>query len=296
MIAGRARVLNVVYAVDAARQAHPELEKPLTPKALWRVLAREGVDVVRRRIRQRARVSSYGGAAVIFLHEDLSPREAWKYAAHEWGHVLLHFPEHGEHERQLSPCRRGDPREDEAALFARLLLLGAEATIDHPDVAPLAGRIVAKAYRAALPPQIPLPLPYVPPPAAPKLPPRRGTQRQPPLRGSLIGLGSTHDSLRFDWSNDGKPLLWFSYAAGWCEVWDVQVDPESGKRSVVKVGSRGVAERVFVTTSAERRRYRFQEGETRRRTVAALEEQFARAVRTKPAPRPARAPNSLVKP
>lgn len=283
MIPGRARVLNVVAAVEAAREAHPELEAPLTGHRLWRVLARESIAVLRAPIRQAARASGFDGDFVITLQAGLPARQAWKYAAHEYGHIKLHLAERGEHIRNLSPCRRGDPRELEANLFALLLVLGPAHTVEHPDAARIADAIVARALRASRPPQIPLPItgPQTHPPVP--TPPAPDDRKESPLhfvlrtrremagrRARTWGHGCSHDALRFDWSKEGRPLRFFDYTHGWLDVYDLHRDA-AGRIETLKAGDRRAAVRVFVLSATDRRRYVFADGEQRSRSVHDLE-------------------------
>lgn len=308
MIAGRDRVLNVVAAVESARDAHPALRRKLTPKILWQVLKDEGVELLRAPIRKHARVSGFDGHYVITISSNLPAREQWRYALHEYGHIRCgHLADHGEHVRNLAPCRRGDPREDEANLFGMLLTLGPEATVEHPDAQPIADRIVARAIRAKLPAQLPLELPAAPrvtPATAPDPDPRgpqlrRRGKPHPALRWSTISRGISHDAMRLDWSREGKPLRFFDLELGWLDVYDYRaIETPTGQRKpqLLRFGDSRVEIRLFVLSEKDRRRYTFHPLERRRRTVKDLEAQVRAAVHVAPArpsgtsARPERAP------
>lgn len=48
-------------------------------------------------------------------------------------------------------CRKGDPRELEAKLFARLLLMGPHVTLDDPTVAPITAKLERAGRQFAMP-------------------------------------------------------------------------------------------------------------------------------------------------
>jgi hypothetical protein len=154
---GRHRALNVLAMVTAIREQHLELTAPITPRRLWRVLEAEEIRVVHGRIRRPARARGFDGAYAICIRHDMSPRDAWRWALHEYAHIRLgHFAEGEETVRQLTPCRRDDPRELEAKLFARLLALGPAATPDTPAIAGIFDELTSQHYRTIVPEQLPL--------------------------------------------------------------------------------------------------------------------------------------------
>lgn len=306
MIPGRARVLNVLHAVEAAREVHPELALPLNWGRLERVLARERVQLMRAPIEGKAHVVGVPPYFVIVINSSTPARYQARHAAHEYAHIRLHFSQPGETERQLAPCRREDPREWEAELFATLLMLGPAATIEHPDAARLADRIVAHAVRTSRPPQIPLPItgPQTHPPVP--IPPAPDDRKESPLhfvlrtrremagrRARTWGHGCSHDALRFDWSKEGRPLRFFDYTHGWLDVYDLHRDA-AGRIETLKAGDRRAAVRVFVLSATDRRRYVFADAEKRSRSVKDLEQQLRAAILIPPPTKAAAAqPNAL---
>jgi hypothetical protein len=161
VIEGRRRVLNVLAVVEAMREAHPVLRDALTPDALYQVLRAEKIRLMRLPIDEKAYVVGIPPAFTIVVSSERPSRYHTRWAAHELGHVKLHFGDTIEMPKQVRPCRADDPRELEAELFGRLLMLGESATPDHPKIAPLVAAITAAAVarRSAPPPQLPLPLP-----------------------------------------------------------------------------------------------------------------------------------------
>lgn len=286
------RALSVIAAVEALREQHPEFAGPAKPRAVWRVLQREGIQVRRGRIRRKGRSSKFGGDAVITLRSDLPSRETWKYALHEYGHVRLHFPEHGEFEKHLSPCRAGDPREDEANLFALLLALGPTATPEHPDVARLIAKMEAAAHLARLPEQSRLELPekppaYRPPPPA-SVPPAgewaeirnmRRVARKMPLPITRRG----RDDERIEWRN-GVPIFTDLADRRW-RITDYGPVIEKGRYVLgpVRAAARETAMyRKFANASGQRRVYTFRDArELRAIAVQHLDRQLAQSRRVR---------------
>jgi len=317
---GRARrFLSVIAAVDTAREQHPEFREPLNAARLARAFRREQIDVLRRAISAKAYVQGADGSYVIIVSAALHGRNETRVLAHEYGHIRLHLGERGEVVRQLAPCRRGDPREYEAELFALLLRLGPAATPDHPDVARLVAKMEAASYRERAPEQLPLSLAERVPPLAIKsfaeftaeerrdfeerrarAAARRRRGARPSLPGSSVGLGCSHDALLFDWSRAGKPLRYFHLVLGWLEVYDGMRVRATGGRSrwvLVKCGDRRAEQRLFVISATDRRRYVFADGEKRGRSPKELDAQLARASRTEADALPARpASGSILSP
>ncbi|MFI5228406.1 MAG: ImmA/IrrE family metallo-endopeptidase [Gemmatimonadales bacterium] len=292
----RHRVLNVLAAVDAAREAHAELALPLNWNRLERVFARERIQILRLPIESNAYVIGRAPVFTVILNSNRPARHHTRYAAHEYGHIALHFAQRGEVEKNLAPCQRGDPREWEAELFALMLRLGPEATIETPDVAAMAAKITAADFRKRVPAQLDLPLAegtpaYRPPskrfghgshnPDAGRDLRRTPKGQRPRMAGSSIGLGVSHDSLLFDWSRDGKPLRYFHLELGWLDVYDLLSVSRGGHRRIVTLecGDRRAECRMFVVSSTDRRRYVFAEGEKRDRSPKALDRQIATSER-----------------
>jgi hypothetical protein len=156
----RDRMLNVLAVAESLRERHEELQLAITPARLWTILQREEIDILRARIRRPARAVSFQGHSVITLRRELTPRRAWRYALHEYAHIVLgHFGESDELSKNLVVCERGDVREHEANLLALLLVLGPSATPETPRVAAVMAKMVGQEYRRRAPHQIPLELP-----------------------------------------------------------------------------------------------------------------------------------------
>jgi hypothetical protein len=284
--------MNVLAAVEAARDVHAELRLPLNWNRLERVFAREHIQLLRLPIESNAYVIGRPPIFTVILNSNRPARHHTRYAAHEYGHIRLHFGQRGEVEKNLAPCQRGDPREWEAELFALMLRLGPSATIETPEVAAMADKITSADFRRPAPSQLDLPLreatpAYRPPSkrfghgshnpdAGRDWAPRR--RRGGGLPGSSIGRGVSHDALLFDWSRDGKPLRYFHLQLGWIDVYDLLSVTGAGDRRIVTLecGDRRAQCRVFVISSTDRRRYLFAEGEKRDRSPKALDRQIAR--------------------
>jgi hypothetical protein len=288
------RALNVFVVVEELRRRHPELAAPLRGRRrrLWDVIAREGVDVRAGWIGQPARSSGFDGDYLITLQRGIAPRDAWGWALHEFGHIILgHLADHGEHVRNLSPCLPDDPREDDASLFGALLYEGPEATPDTPLVGRIIARIEARRYRARpvsddsqLRLGLPTGVPMYRSPAGPatdhgSFNPDGGRRPRDRYKGPRLKLGDSHDSLLFDWSKDGKPLGYFHLQLGWMDIWDTMPAPKEGKREILTCGDRRAQWRDFIISTTDRRRYEFAEDEKRGRAPKELDKQIERAKR-----------------
>lgn len=111
------------------RMRYPELNAPLTWSTLSAILAREGVGVIRVPLIHDAQVISCDGVSIIALNSHGNQRRYTYYAAHEWGHIKLHFREADEIVYHTSACWPDDPREDDAEYFATSLLMGPSSMI-----------------------------------------------------------------------------------------------------------------------------------------------------------------------
>jgi hypothetical protein len=158
VIAPRNRARNILLLADQIRERHSIEDRRVRWPELRAMLDAEGIAIKRVRMRARAYVTGADGTFVIALRRDINIRDALKRLLHEYSHAKLHFGD-DEVERQLVPCRRGDPREDEANLLAALLWHGPEATPDHPAIARLVARLEAADHQKRAPRQIPLELP-----------------------------------------------------------------------------------------------------------------------------------------
>ena len=118
------------------RGRHPELSRPLTWPALLRVCEREGVVVRVSRVRmpRQAQLIPYAAAWTIILSGDAPARRRTYLGAHEMGHLWLHHdPLHDRAERvyNMDTHWPDDPREDDAELFAALVLMGPARARPH---------------------------------------------------------------------------------------------------------------------------------------------------------------------
>lgn len=297
MIGRRRRMIAVVAAVEDARQRHPELQAPLRWRSLVQIFDRERIILRRLPIASNADVLGFDGIFVVTINSEAIHRNHTRYAAHEYGHIHLHFDDVGEVAKNLSPCQRGDPREIEAELFATMLLIGPDATPEHPRVAKLIGALETSELRRRQPPQIPLQLPDSPRMAAIKSDQRTALQahfdytRNHPakLPGSSIGRGVSHDAIRFRPGSNAYGRGFFLPDHGWCDVYDITFAANRfgvPSRKLVKLGSRSAQVRYFILGTNDRRCYVFQsDTETRRPSCASLDRQFLLAVHLVPSAR-----------
>jgi hypothetical protein len=146
VIAPRNRVRNILALADDIRERHQLGDRRVRWPELRTIIDTESIAIKRVRMRARAYVLGGDGTYVIALRRDIDIRDALKRLLHEYAHAKLHLND-DEVVRQLLPCRRGDPREDEANLLAALLWHGAEATPDHPAIAKLVARLESADYR-----------------------------------------------------------------------------------------------------------------------------------------------------
>lgn len=271
---GRHRALGVIADVETLRERFPLLCRPLSARALAHVLQELKVAVLLRPIEQDAYVVGVPPSFTIVIKKSLSPRMRVAWAAHELAHIRLHYD--GEIVKQLSPCAPDDPRELEAKLFARMLLLGEIGTPDHPRVAPIVAALVAGEHRRRLPRQLPLELPEPMPRVLTsadldwedEIAHRQGKNRQ---RASLpdarrVQLAGAKDpfTARFV-DRDGR--IWWIY--------------DRGER------------RVFYHSVTTRRIYRFGAGEIRALKAKHLDRQLREAAIYSPATRTARTDHAI---
>jgi hypothetical protein len=271
MRTARARVLNVLAAVEEARDAHPELGERLTWPRLQRVLGRERIGLMMLPIFDKADVLGAPPYFIITLNSSTHPRHHTRHAAHEYAHIRLHFGTPGETERNLSPCQRGDAREWEAELFATLLLLGPDATIEHPDAARLAARIVGHGVRLSTPQQLPLGLPEKAPVYKPRPQPfqhEREYQRRLVRKGSkrltkmVRDDPSAGDVDRIKFYDEARGTTRFTDVAGrlwWIYNYRVVTDAAESRRweLVRDFMSPDIGFRFFVNSLGLRQVYRF---------------------------------------
>lgn len=294
MKTARDRTLNVLAAADATRDQYPEIAERLTPRRLWRLLEAEKIRVLQARIRRPARARGFDGAFVISIRHSLAPRLAWQWALHEYAHIKLgHFAEGDEIERQLSPCRRGDPREIEARLFSLLLVLGATATPDHPDVAKLIAKLEAVKHKRRMPEQLPLEIPLnatgdykpLPEPFQHEREYERGVRRRggkslrPKSEWIFRDVPTHDDERRIKWLDETKGTTRFEDVAG--RRWWIYNFRKTAKgwEPIRDFMQPEITHRLFVNSAGARRLYQFADArEHRAYRVKHLDRQVAQAV------------------
>lgn len=287
MIRPHNRARNVLVAADSIREAHGIGDIPVRWRQLRVVLAKENIVLRRYAMGPRAYVVGWDGNFVIALRNTIEPARAVKILLHEYAHAKLHFTERGEVVRQLLPCTKDDPREDEANLLAALLWHGPDATPDHPAIARLVAKLEAPPYRKRMPQQLPLELPeripvYTGRDAAMQFAHEDAIEEARRRRRNAIRkAGRAADRLRLKQCGN-KPCAcsavfidlegrrWF--------VYDVRMD--RGRRVLVRRSVDGIAtHRVFVNELNERRRYTFSDrAELRSYSAARLDRQLAESV------------------
>jgi hypothetical protein len=254
------------------------------------------IDVNREPILDDGWVVGQPGGYVIVIRNDLRGRRPTQVVLHELGHIFLHMQDAHGIEKHLLPCKRGDPREAEAELFARMLWYGPKAGPDNnAKIAEAAAAIVANAHakRPVVPdPQLQLGIiTGVPMYRAPAMPAGDGVMGafgpapEPRRRDQAprIKVGDSHVSLLFDWSREGKPLRYFHLKLGWIDVWDTMPSDKPGRaREILVCGDRRAQWRDFIVSSSDRRRYVFSEREKRSRTPKELDRQIAGAAVVRP--------------
>ena len=116
---------EIAAVIAAKRKVHPELRRPLHWIGLQRVLARENVLLAVVPLARPAKLVPYEGMWMLLVNSRLPARRHTYYAAHELGHLWLHRHADDELEARCYHMDLNwpdDPREDEAELFAQLVL------------------------------------------------------------------------------------------------------------------------------------------------------------------------------
>lgn len=113
--------------IHAKRELHPELARPLRWDGLRRIVTREDVGLFKSRLPRgvNAQLVQFMGAWSIVLNADTPARRHTYYAAHELGHLWLHHDatcDRRECVYKMDEAWADDPREDEAELFAMIVL------------------------------------------------------------------------------------------------------------------------------------------------------------------------------
>lgn len=171
------RTGDIDATIAELRSLHAELRAPLTWQTMTTILRREGISLLRLPLRHDAQVISCDGISVMAINSNAPTARHTYYAAHEYGHIKLHFRD-GEIVYHTSACWPDDPREDDAEYFATQLLMGpdhlavsaessvvAEGTVTrYGDDAPVVSRPRRRAKPKPSPSQTTLPLPVDPAP------------------------------------------------------------------------------------------------------------------------------------
>lgn len=129
-MSGTLSVAQVATIIDGKRATHPELARALSWPALVRICERESVGIrkSRGRMPRMAQLVPYAGAWTIVLNRHAPERRHTYLAAHELGHLWLHHDRAGterwERVYNMEQHWPDDPREDDAELFASLVLMG----------------------------------------------------------------------------------------------------------------------------------------------------------------------------
>lgn len=266
------RVRRIVAVVDSLRDIHAELTAPVKWTALRRVLDRENILIHRTAMQRRADVFCSLGVSVISISSDVPQRSWVKLAAHEYGHIKLHLADEAAGDvivRNLQPCRKGDAREYEAELFARLLLLGPGASLDEPTLARLVRRIEQPS-----PAQLPLELPKDPSLRDDHLGHmlrrrRRNADRRPKLQGNPfepLPVTDDDERLEFHRGAGGRPgvVVYTDQDGRRWAVYDashIGRHPAGQRKTIVPVGTSYAKTRYFVSSVGETRRYIFRDHE-----------------------------------
>lgn len=110
--------------ISQKREHHPELASPLRWVTLRRILDREGVLLATVPLVRPAKLAAYEGMWLLLLNSRLPARRHTYYAAHELGHLWLHtdVEEAWEQCFHMDVNWPDDPREDDAELFAQMVL------------------------------------------------------------------------------------------------------------------------------------------------------------------------------
>lgn len=128
-MSGSLSIEEISAVLDAKRAVHPELARPLTWPGLERICAREGVRVrvSPEPMPRPAQLVPFLGRWAILLSRAAPYRRHTYLATHELGHLWLHHDrtsERWERVYNMDANWADDPREDDAELFAQLVLMG----------------------------------------------------------------------------------------------------------------------------------------------------------------------------
>lgn len=123
------RVEQIAAVITAKRDLHLELNRELAWPGFVRICEREGVKLRRAPtpMPRLAQLVPYLGRWAILYSADAPRRRHLYLGAHELGHLWLHHDSrHDRWERvyNMETHWHDDPREDDAELFASLVLMG----------------------------------------------------------------------------------------------------------------------------------------------------------------------------
>lgn len=123
------KVEQIADVIARKRDLHPELARPLTWPAFTRICEREQVKIRQSPVEmpRPAQLVPYGGRWAILLSPGAPRRRHLYLGAHELGHLWCHHDtQHDRWERvyNMDTHWGADPREDDAELFAELVLMG----------------------------------------------------------------------------------------------------------------------------------------------------------------------------
>lgn len=299
-------------AIDAViadlRSVHPELQDPLTWTAMSAILAREGIVLITIPLLHDAQVISCDGISVIAINSNAPVARHTYYAAHEYGHIKLHFQEHGEVVYHSTACWPEDPREDDAEYFATTLLMGPQrlavsAASSYPDVetvnrvgddAPIVGPRRRKAPlpngqvaqgSLPLPPDAPLPHQPRPRKTSPEdsivaLLRRNSPKLDARLRARDRAAEQTLDLRpRVEFEAEGRKHYFVDSEGGRWRIHDMMQPGRKSKSTreyAIEPPNNWAEARVFVRSDGTRRRYAFTFAESHELNPAMLERQLQR--------------------
>jgi hypothetical protein len=128
-MSGSLSLEQISAVIDAKRAVHPELARPLTWPGLERICMRERIRlrVSPEPMPRPAQLIPFLGRWAILLSRAVPYRRHTYLAAHELGHLWLHHDrghERWERVYNMDSNWADDPREDDAEVFASLVLLG----------------------------------------------------------------------------------------------------------------------------------------------------------------------------
>lgn len=144
--------LEAIRAVVREKSAiHPELLAPLTLRGLRRILEREDVEFIVRPLPRPAQLIPFLGGWSIVVDSRRPERQHVYLGAHELGHLWLHHDVHFDRWEtrvyNMGDAWEPDPKEDDAELFATLVLQGPEPWGWNPLDPPTAVATVAPPKR-----------------------------------------------------------------------------------------------------------------------------------------------------